>query len=187
MPTPTCIYLDGFVDEPIIMYVHDVCGLGLAWTFDFSSILSFRGVSEYSVFCILPRENEGPFHISWFCKIHTADTRYRGQLIRANLCAVHGEVITLPAVLLHWGLNFSIQQHGVFSVKRKPIEKQRGVRNLREIEEIRGCHCVSMNMVFCPFHFQGLPTPLEQFFFVGGPELLTNRFWSLTVTSIDCE
>ena len=30
LPTPACIYLDVFVDEPIIMYVHDVCGLGLS-------------------------------------------------------------------------------------------------------------------------------------------------------------
>lgn len=29
LPTPACIYLDVFVDEPIIIHVHDVCCLGL--------------------------------------------------------------------------------------------------------------------------------------------------------------
>lgn len=73
-----------------------------------------------------------------------------------------------------------------FLYKRKPIEKQRGDRNLRETEEIRGCNCVSMNYGVLPLSFSRASNSFRIIFFDGRPHFLTNRFRSLIVTSIDC-
>lgn len=70
-----------------------------------------------------------------------------------------------------------------FFYKRKPIEKQRGDRNLRETEEIRGCHCVSMNYGVLPLSFSRASNSFRTIFFVGRPDFLSNRFRSLIVTS----
>ena len=124
------------------------------------------------IFCILPRQNEGPFIISWFCKILTAETRYQGQLIRANLCRClacssrRGNYFACRVVALRTKFLNSTTRR--FFHKRKPIEKQRGDRNLRETEEIRGCQCVSMNYGVLPLSFSRASNSFRTIFFQAG-------------------
>lgn len=163
LPTPACIYLDVFVDEPIIMYVDDVCGLDLTWTFDFLSEvwanILHSAKTKWRTFhylLILQNTHSGN-SIS-----RTTDT---SKFVQMSSLKFYGGVITLPAVLLRWGLNFSIQQHGSFSIKGNRSKNNVATGTWEKLKKF-AVPIVSVWIIeFCLFHFQGLPTPLEQFFF----------------------